>query len=47
MNAEISLKRPFWFYLGPAFLVSVGYMDPGNWATSLEAGSRDSCKKVG
>ncbi|SIO11728.1 manganese transport protein [Sulfurivirga caldicuralii] len=34
------LRRPFWFYLGPAFLVSVGYMDPGNWATSLEAGSR-------
>jgi len=34
------LVRPFWFYLGPAFLVSVGYMDPGNWATSLEAGSR-------
>jgi manganese transport protein len=25
---------------GPAFLVSVGYMDPGNWATDLEAGSR-------
>ena len=35
-----SLRRPTWFYLGPAFLVSVGYMDPGNWATSLEAGSR-------
>ena len=35
-----SFRRPFWFYLGPAFLVSVGYMDPGNWATSLEAGSR-------
>ncbi len=34
------MRRPFWFYLGPAFLVSVGYMDPGNWATSLEAGSR-------
>jgi len=33
-------RKPFWFYLGPAFLVSVGYMDPGNWATSLEAGSR-------
>lgn len=32
--------RPWWWYLGPAFLVSVGYMDPGNWATSLEAGSR-------
>ncbi|GAA6731144.1 Nramp family divalent metal transporter [Thermus brockianus] len=26
--------------MGPGFLVSVGYMDPGNWATSLEAGSR-------
>jgi len=25
---------------GPAFLVSVGYMDPGNWATDIEAGSR-------
>jgi manganese transport protein len=34
------IVRPFWFYLGPAFLVSVGYMDPGNWATSIEAGSR-------
>jgi len=33
-------QRSVWFYLGPAFLVSVGYMDPGNWATSLEAGSR-------
>ncbi|MGE5591536.1 MAG: Nramp family divalent metal transporter [Bacillota bacterium] len=27
-------------YLGPAFVVSVGYMDPGNWATDLEGGSR-------
>ncbi|MBS4029453.1 MAG: Nramp family divalent metal transporter [Ignavibacteriales bacterium] len=26
--------------LGPAFLVSVGYMDPGNWATDIEGGSR-------
>lgn len=33
-------SRPWWWYLGPGFLVSVGYMDPGNWATSLEAGSR-------
>jgi manganese transport protein len=29
-----------WF--GPAFLVSVGYMDPGNWATDIEGGSRFS-----
>ena len=27
-------------YAGPGLLVSVGYMDPGNWATDLEAGSR-------
>src|SRR5438132_8623586 len=33
------LKRVFAF-LGPALLVSVGYMDPGNWATDLEGGAR-------
>src|SRR5256885_8339621 len=27
-------------YLGPAYLVSVGYMDPGNWATDIEGGSK-------
>lgn len=32
-------KRLFAF-LGPAYLVSVGYMDPGNWATDLAGGSR-------
>ena len=26
--------------LGPALLVAVGYMDPGNWATDVEAGAR-------
>jgi len=26
--------------LGPAVIISVGYVDPGNWATDLEAGSR-------
>ena len=26
-------------YVGPALLVSVGYMDPGNWATDLKAGA--------
>ena len=26
-------------YAGPGLLVSVGYMDPGNWATDIEAGS--------
>ncbi len=33
------LKRLFAF-VGPAYLVSVGYMDPGNWATDLEGGAR-------
>ena len=27
-------------FFGPAYLVSVGYMDPGNWATDLEGGSK-------
>jgi len=27
-------------FAGPAYLVSVGYMDPGNWATDLEGGSK-------
>jgi len=31
--------RKMWAFAGPGFLVSVGYMDPGNWATDLAAGS--------
>ena len=27
-------------FMGPAYLVSVGYMDPGNWATDIAGGSR-------
>src|SRR6201996_4413447 len=27
-------------FLGPAYLVSVGYMDPGNWATDLQGGAK-------
>lgn len=26
-------------FLGPAYLVSVGYMDPGNWATDIAGGA--------
>ncbi len=33
------IKRIFSFF-GPAYLVSVGYMDPGNWATDLAGGSK-------
>lgn len=31
--------RPLLAFIGPAYLVSVGYMDPGNWATDIAAGS--------
>ena len=37
-------SRPVWkrilSFFGPAYLVSVGYMDPGNWATDLAGGSK-------
>src|SRR5665213_291888 len=36
---KIGWKRIFSF-LGPAYLISVGYMDPGNWATDLQGGSK-------
>lgn len=32
--------RRLFAFAGPAYMVSVGYMDPGNWATDLEGGSR-------
>ena len=32
--------RRFFAFVGPAYLVSVGYMDPGNWATDIEGGAR-------
>ena len=32
--------RRLFAFAGPAYLVSVGYMDPGNWATDIEGGSR-------
>jgi manganese transport protein len=35
-----SWLRRFLTFAGPAYLVSVGYMDPGNWATDIEGGAR-------
>lgn len=32
--------RKLWAFAGPGYLVSVGYMDPGNWATDIAGGSR-------
>ena len=33
-------RARLWRFIGPASLISVGYMDPGNWATDLEGGAR-------
>ncbi len=40
MTAHPSFWRRMFAFAGPAYLVSVGYMDPGNWATDLEGGAR-------
>ena len=37
---DYGIVRRFLAFAGPAYLVSVGYMDPGNWATDIEGGSR-------
>ena len=38
-NAGGFLRKLFAF-MGPGYLVAVGYMDPGNWATSIAGGSK-------
>src|ERR1700726_654151 len=43
-SVQTAKQGPFWrkliAFLGPGYLVAVGYMDPGNWATSLAGGSK-------
>ena len=39
-TSQMSFWRRMFAFAGPAYLVSVGYMDPGNWATDLEGGAR-------
>src|ERR1700691_3530061 len=43
-SVDTTRKGPWWrqlfVFFGPAYLISVGYMDPGNWATDLAGGSR-------
>src|SRR6476660_9375982 len=43
-SIETRPQGPLWrkltSFLGPGYLVAVGYMDPGNWATSLAGGSK-------
>lgn len=40
------LWKSFLAFIGPAYLVSVGYMDPGNWATDLAGGSAFGYKLI-
>jgi manganese transport protein len=46
VHASVSVSRSplYWRrllgFIGPGFLISVGYMDPGNWATDIAGGSR-------
>jgi manganese transport protein len=44
-HSSVSVKyrsswRRLFAFIGPAYLVSVGYMDPGNWGTDIEGGAR-------
>jgi manganese transport protein len=43
-SVQTAAKGPVWrkllAFLGPGYLVAVGYMDPGNWATSLAGGAK-------
>src|SRR5258706_16077702 len=36
----MSFWKKLLIFSGPAYLIAVGYMDPGNWATDLAGGSR-------
>lgn len=38
--AGVGFWRKALAFSGPGFLIAVGYMDPGNWATDIEGGSR-------
>src|SRR3990172_5536913 len=38
--------RRMFIFAGPAYMDSVGYMDPGNWATDLEGGARFGYKLI-
>jgi manganese transport protein len=40
VSSSPKILRRLLGFVGPGFLIAVGYMDPGNWATDLAAGSR-------
>ncbi len=40
VNAHGKFSQKLFSYLGPGLLVAVGYMDPGNWITSMQGGAQ-------
>jgi manganese transport protein len=45
VHGTVAIRYPGFFkrlfaFVGPAYLISVGYMDPGNWATDIEGGAK-------
>ena len=46
VKKQSGLWRKLFAFLGPAYLVSVGYMDPGNWATDIAGGSQFGYKLI-
>ncbi len=45
-TARTGLWKKLFAFMGPAYLVSVGYMDPGNWATDIAGGSQFGYKLI-
>lgn len=50
VHSSVSTHKKGWrgimAFIGPAYLVSVGYMDPGNWATDIAGGSAFGYKLI-
>lgn len=40
VDASAGFWKKLFAFMGPGFLIAVGYMDPGNWATDLAGGAR-------
>lgn len=50
VHSSVQTEKKGWrkilVFLGPAYLVSVGYMDPGNWATDIAGGAQFGYKLI-
>ncbi|HEU5053887.1 MAG TPA: Nramp family divalent metal transporter [Hanamia sp.] len=50
VHSSVATEKKGWrqtmAFLGPAYLISVGYMDPGNWATDIAGGSAFGYKLI-